>query len=189
MRIAAWAFVLAGAGLTLVRFFGGMPPEQGAEGAVAAFAYGAAVAAPGVLALLARRPGTVIAAGIGAMPVAFLASFGVTLPLVIPAVALIVAGGRDQRVDLVTWRTGLADAAAIALPAVAVVALWVHADPREWRVEGGSYGTSDTTTYAEAAVSLSLTAAAVVLSTGTARPCTGPRAGSRGSRPASPSAT
>ena len=182
MHAAAWAFVVAGAGLALVRFFGGVPPEQGPEGAAAAFAYGAAVAAPGVVALVARRPATVLAAGVGGIPVALVASFGLTLPLVVPAVALVVAGGRRSEPGV-----DPRDAAAIVLPVLAVLALWVHADPREWDDGTTAYGTGDTTTYAEAAASLSLTTAAVaVASSGTARPCRAPRAGSRGSRPASP---
>lgn len=184
MRIAAWAFVLAGAGLVLVRFFGEPAPNQGAEAALAAFAYGTAVASPGVVALVGGRSGTIVAAGVAGVVTAMFASFGATLPLVIPAVALLVAGSRRA------GDTALADLAIVVLAPLAVVALWVHPDAREWTTPTTTYGTSDVVTWAEAAISLTLTAAVVALaSSGTARPCRAPRAGSRGSRPASPSAT
>jgi hypothetical protein len=136
-RAAAITFVLAGIVL-------GVLVVVDDESAVLAVAYGVAIAAPGLVALASRRPVTVGAAGLGGCLVAFMASFGVTLPLLLPGIALLSTGiddveGAPTRGDVVraaivvvaiTWAVLVAirwdSLLSVALTAVAVAAARVR---------------------------------------------------------------
>lgn len=165
--ITAGAEVTAAAALGVVRFVGGSPAETGIEGAAGALALAAVLAAPGVLALLGsvgRRPGLLVAAGIALAPLSFLAFSGVTLPLLIPAMALTVAGARrltpDARACAPLWVTGWA---VLAVLGAAVVALFAHQDPRSWSTATSEGSTSDVITLGESLLSLWLVALALTL--------------------------
>jgi hypothetical protein len=155
--------ITAGLVLGVVRFFGEPPPGQDVEAAVGAAAFGAVIAAPGALALLATRgrPALALPAAVLLVPLSFVSFALVTLPLLIPAFLLL-------RVVLRTFQEGAAmralasSAAVLTLLVAACIALFVSEDPREHATATTVYGTSDVVTYAEAAGSLILTTTAVV---------------------------
>lgn len=154
--------IAAGVAFTLVRFFGKAPPARNLETALGAVAFGAVIAAPGVLALLAvpDRPALLVPAAVVLVPLSFLSFALVTLPLLIPAVLLIRAWAR-------TAPPGTAGQAAlvtvtVVLPLLAaLLALFANQDPREYRTDDAGYSTSDIVTCAESALSLGLSALAV----------------------------
>lgn len=63
-----------GVALAIVRFFGEVPPGQNIEAAVGATAFGAVIAAPGILALLSlrQRPAMALPAALVLIPLSFL---------------------------------------------------------------------------------------------------------------------
>jgi hypothetical protein len=154
VRAAAAVFVLAGIVLGVVRQIGASPAEANVEGVVASVAYAVAIAMPGIVALVGHRGLVTIAAGFAGMAVAVVASFGATLPLVFPAVALIARGMRDLRRPDDVLR---ALAIACLLPWAAVV-LYAHGDPAEW--DNGMV--SDVVVWWESLVSLGLSALALL---------------------------
>ncbi len=168
----------AAAALGVVRFVGGSPPEHGIEGALGAFALAAVLAAPGVLALLGRsgRPALLVVAGVALAPLSFLAFSGVTLPLLIPAMLLALAGARRLTADAPpcapVWVTIWA---VVAVLGAAVVALFAHHDPRSWSTATASGSTSDVITLAESLLSLWLVALALTLGWYLATPLRSPR--------------
>lgn len=156
--------VAAGLALAGLRFFGGTPPEQGAEGAIGSLALGAVVAAPGMLAMLAvkDRPALLLPAAIVLIPLSFLSFALVTLPLLIPAVMLLI--GFDRRSHGHPAARGTSGGTLLAvfvLLAGAVVVLFVQEDPRSYTTSTGGGSTSDVITFAESLPSLALTACAV----------------------------
>ena len=164
--VVAVLLVLAGLGIASLRFFGGSPPEQHLYDLLGALALGAIVAAPGVLALLARydRPALLLPAGVVLIPLSFLSFALVTLPLLIPAVMLFVDYARRSRTHPVGWKRATAvTVLVLALLVGALLALVVHQDPREYTTATASYGTSDVITAAEALVSLALVGAALAM--------------------------
>lgn len=157
--------VAAGLGLAVLRYVGGIPPEQGAEGALGAVALGATVAVPGLLAILAGRdrPVLLITAAITLVPLSFLSLAGITLPLLIPAVILLIAYGRRSSHQPPPKGTAAGTVAAVlVLLAAAVSVLFLHEDPRASSTATGGESTSDIITYAESIPSLALSAAAAV---------------------------
>jgi hypothetical protein len=154
--------VAGGLAIGVVRFAGGSPAEQGVEGALAAGSLAAAVAAPGLLAILAvltDRPGLLLPAALVLVPLSMLSFAGVLLPLLIPAWLLFREWARRG-----TGSDVVVAAAVVALLFVAVWALlFAHEDPRSWTTATGGGSTSDVVTYAESAVSLALVAGALVL--------------------------
>lgn len=174
MRAAAVVFVLAGVLLGAVRQVGASPAEADVRGAVSSVAYGTAIAMPGVIALVGRRGLVTIAAGVAGMAIAVVASFGATLPLLVPGMVLVARGMRDARPPDDGFR---ALAIAGLLPWAAVV-LYAHDDPATW-----STGmVSDITVWWESLVSFGLSA--VVLLAGGSRPRANDRKDVGGRRPA-----
>ncbi len=164
--VVAALLVLAGLGIAALRFVGGSPPEHRPYDLLGALALGAVVAAPGVLALLARhdRPALLLPAAVVLVPLSFLSFALVTLPLLIPAVMLFVDYSRRSRHHPVGWLQPTATTLVVlALLVAAVLALLVHQDPREYRTATAGYGTSDIITAAEALISLGLTATALAV--------------------------
>jgi len=163
--LAVGAFVVAaGLALAALRFVGGIPPEQGVEGAVGSFALGAVVAAPGVLAMLAvrGRPALLLPAAIVLIPLSFLSVALVTLPLLIPAVMLMIGyGRRSSGRPEPRGKTSGTLLAVFVLLAAAVVILFIHQDPRSYTTSTGGGSTSDVITFFESLPSLALTACAV----------------------------
>lgn len=156
--------VAAGVVLGAMPFVGGDPPERGLEGALGAAALGAVVAAPGVLALLAlrERPGLLLPAATALLPLAFSSFSGVTLPLLVPAVMLFVAYRRRSSTHRAArGRAVLATASVLAFLLAAVVALFLHDDPRQWSSADGGGSTGDVITVGESLISLWLTVGAV----------------------------
>jgi hypothetical protein len=82
--------IAAGVALGIVRFFGEVPPGQNLEAAAGATAFGALIAASGILALLSlrHRPALLLPAAVLLVPLSFLSFALVTLPLLIPAALL-----------------------------------------------------------------------------------------------------
>lgn len=162
--VAVGALVVA-AGLALAgfRFVGGTPPEQGVEGAIGSLALGAVVVAPGVLAMLAvrDRPALLLPAAIALIPLSFLSFALVTLPLLIPAVMLLIGYGRRSGGYVALGKTAGTLLAVLVLLAGAVVVLFIHEDPRSYTTSTGGGSTSDVITFAESLPSLALTACAV----------------------------
>jgi hypothetical protein len=186
VTITGAAVVGAAATLGVVRYVGGSPAETGPEGALAALALAAVLATPGLLALLGRagrRPSLYVVAGVALAPLSFLSFSGVTLPLLVPAAALAVAGARRIALDgrrcaplwVMIW-------AVTSVLVAAVVALFAHHDPRSWETATASGSTSDVITVAESLLSLWLVGLALTLGWYLATPL--PRADGRLHRPA-----
>lgn len=162
---AAVTIALA-ATLGIVRFLGGNSHlERGVEGLLASSAFAGLLAAPGLLALLSRhdRPALLVPAGIGAILLSTIAMSGVTLPLLIPGVLLVVAYGRRAG-DGTQSRApvGVVNLVVVAGLAAAVAALFLgHDDPRSYATATGGGGTGDVVTWWESLCGLSLTAMAL----------------------------
>jgi hypothetical protein len=154
-RGAAITFVLAGVLLGVVHRLDASPPE----GVAASVAYGFAIAAPGVVALVARRPMLVAAGGFAGCVIAFLASFGATLPLLLPGLALMSTGIDDVEGPLVGRDIVRAAVIVVAIP-WSVLVLVLHNDPASWP----SGSTNDVIVWWESALSLLLSSGAVALS-------------------------
>jgi hypothetical protein len=110
-RVSAWTFVVAGVALTVIRQLGASPEEADLVGFAWSVLYGAIVASPGVVALRTRRPLVLAATGVAGVVLGMISSFGVTLPLLAPAIVIVVAGGKrlDSHVRLPdAWRAALA---------------------------------------------------------------------------------
>jgi hypothetical protein len=158
--LAGVVVLLAGAALAAARFWGEAPPARDLECAVGAIAFGAVVAAPGVLALLSvhDRPALALPAALVLLPLSFISFALVTLPLLVPAVLLfrryVRAPGPKGRDAATTFAVAL-------LLVTAGLALFAHEDPRSWTTATESGSTSDVVTYAEAAVAVGLAGAAV----------------------------
>ena len=163
---AVGGLVLAGAGaLGLLRFFGGAPELRGLDAASGALALGAVMAVPGALALLslAERPALLLPAGILLIPLSFVSFAGVTLPLLIPAVMLLVAyGRRSSGPAAYPGQAAVCVVVAVAVVVAAFLALFANDDPRQYSTPTGGGSTSDVITFAEAAISLALSGIAVV---------------------------
>lgn len=161
----AGGFVVAmGAAVGALRFAGGTPVEQGLEGALGSFAFGMALAGPGVLALLAPfdRPALLLPAAIVLVPLSFLSMAGVLLPLLVPAAFLVVAARRRLSAERLRHRPAAVTAVVVlALLMGAVAALFLDQDPRTYTTATESGSTSDIITAVEAVASLTLTGAAL----------------------------
>ncbi len=165
IRVTGAFVIAAGVAFALVRFFGEHQLARNLETAVGAVAFGAVIAAPGVLALLALhdRPALLLPAALLLIPLSFLSFALVTLPLLIPAFLLLRTYARAA-VNGTGLRTAATTIVVLLLLVAALVALLAHEDPREFVGESATFGTSDIVTYAEAALSLVL--ASVALSVG-----------------------
>lgn len=157
------AAILAGAALAILRFVNGTPPERGLEGGVGSLAMGAVVAAPGVLALLALRgrPALLLAAAIPLLPLSMLSFALVTLPLVLPALAFVVGYVRRSDDQPTLAHPGSVAVVVTALIVTAFLLLLSTDDPRSWTTDAGGGSTSDVITFAEAFLSLAVTATAI----------------------------
>ena len=154
----------AGAGFAMIRFFGEVPPGQNLEAAVGAAAFGAVIAAPGLLALLAlhERPALLLPAALVLVPLSFISFALVTLPLLIPAFLMFRTYARSAP----KGSGGMAVvtvAAVLALLTAAFLVLLGGDDAREYVTATTVYGTSDIVTFVEAAQSLALTTTAIVV--------------------------
>ena len=156
--------VAAGAGLGTLRFVGEAPALRGLEAAAGALALGTVLAVPGVLALLGvgDRPALLLAAGILLVPLSFVSFAGVTLPLLIPAVMLLVAyGRRSTGHGAYPGQAAVCVLVVVVLVVAAFLVLVVHDDPRHYSTPTGGGSTSDVVTLAEASASLALSASAI----------------------------
>jgi hypothetical protein len=161
VQTTAGLVIAVGVALGIVRFFGEVPPGQNHEAAAGATAFGALIAAPGILALLSlrHRPALLLPAAVLLVPLSFLSFALVTLPLLIPAALLFRAFARAAEPGS-GWSVAANTIVVLALLVGAFVALFAHDDPREFKTDTAGYGTSDVITYGEAAFSLALTALA-----------------------------
>lgn len=154
----------AGAIFAVIRFFGEVPPGQNLEAAVGAAAFGAVIAAPGLLALLAlhERPALLLPAALVLVPLNFISFALVTLPLLIPAFLMFRtyarAAPKGSGGEAVVITAGV-----LALLAAAFLVLLGAGDAREYVTATSVYGTSDIVTYVEAARSLALTTTAIAV--------------------------
>ena len=162
IHITGGFVIAAGVAFALVRFYGEVPPGQNLEAAVGATAFGAVIAAPGLLALLAvpDRPALLLPAAFVLIPLSFLSFALVTLPLLIPAFLLFCAYARAAP-EGPGWQAAASFTTVLLLLVAALVSLFANQDPREYVTDTSVHGTSDIVTYAEAALSLVLTAAAI----------------------------
>jgi len=204
IRITGGFVIAGGVTLAVVRFLGEVPPGRDLECATGAIAFGAVIAAPGVLALLALhdRPALLLPAAWLLVPLSFISFALVTLPLLIPAyllfrVYLRSAGPRSppgsspasnwqrrlhwqpRRLPVrsqlpVAMRTAATTAAVLTLLVAAGLSLFAQDDAREWTTASAIYSTSDVITYAEAMLSLALTASAVAAGWWLSRPVLSP---------------
>lgn len=166
----------AGAALALVRLVGDNRFVSGLEAATGALAFGGVIAVPGVLALLglADRPVLLLPAGILLIPLSAVSFAGVTLPLLIPAVMLLVAYGRRSsgRPSAYPGQAGVCVVVVLVLVVLAFLVLFAHDDPRSYSTPTGGGSTSDVVTVAEAMLSLALSTTAVASAWLLARPYT-----------------
>jgi len=164
IRVIGALVIVAGAALTIVRFFGENQFGRDLETAVGAVAFGAVIAAPGVLALLALRgrPTLLLPAALLLIPLSFLSFALVTLPLLIPAFLLVRTYVRTA-VNGTGVRTAAMTVVVLLLLIAALLTFFAHEDPREYVGESTTYSTSDIVTYAEAALSLVLTSVALAV--------------------------
>lgn len=164
IRVTGVFVIAAGAALVLVRFFGEAQPGRNLETAVGAVAFGAVIATPGVLALLALhdRPALLLPAVLLLIPLSFISFALVTLPLLIPAFLLFRTYARVA-VSGTGLRTAATTAVVLLFLVAAFIALFAREDPREFVRESATFGTSDIVTYAEAASSLVLASAALAV--------------------------
>lgn len=162
VQVTGGVVIAAGVGFGVLRFVGDVPPAQDLEAALGATAFGAVIAAPGVLALLALRdrPALLVPAAAVLIPLSFLSFALVTLPLLIPAFLLMRAYLRAAHTGS-GWRAALTTVVVLTLLVAALAALFAHEDPREYVTETTHYGTSDIVTYGESALSLALTVTAI----------------------------
>jgi hypothetical protein len=163
--IAGLVFAIATA-LGVVRQAGAGPVERGAEGVLASAALAALLATPGVLVLLARadRPSLLVTAGTVLVPCGMISLTGATLPLLVPAVVLLVTGARrsDARGDRPCTPVAVTTLVVLALVVAAGLALIAHDDPRTYSTPTSSGGTSDVVTLAESLLCLGLLSLAAV---------------------------
>jgi hypothetical protein len=156
--------------------------ETGPEVALRAAAISGLVAAPGILVVLARadRPSLLVTAGVALLPVSMISFAGLALPVLIPAVVLLVAGARrsDARPDRPCAPTAVTTLVVLTLVVVAGLALFAHDDPRSWQHGEVSGSTSDVVTVAESLLSLGLGSLAICAAWYLATPVTR-RAGDR----------
>jgi hypothetical protein len=168
------AFLVAGGvALGVVRFLGGSRFERDATGVLASMAFGGVVATVGVLVRLGLRdrPVLLVPAAVFLVPLSFLSFAGILLPLLVPAVLLLVAYARRSAAQQAAGgREALALLAVLVCLVASVAALLVHEDPRSWRDETGGASTSDVVTVAEALLSLALQGAALASGWLLARP-------------------
>lgn len=163
--VAAVVFASATA-LGVVRQAGASPVERGAEGVLASAALVALLATPGALVLLARvdRPSLLVTAGTVLVPCSLISFAGLTLPLLVPAVMLLVTGARrsDARSDRPCAPVAVTTLVVLALVVAAGLALIAHDDPRTYATPTSSGGTSDVVTVAESLLCLGLLSLAAV---------------------------
>lgn len=164
IRVTGVFVIAAGAALVFVRFFGEAQPGRNLQTAVGAVAFGAVIAAHGVLALLALydRPALLLPAALLLVPLSFISFALVTLPLLVPAFLLFRTYARAA-VNGTGLRTVATTTVVLLLLVAAFVVLFAHEDPREFVGESATFGTSDIVTYAEAALSLVLTSGALAV--------------------------
>lgn len=150
--------ILAGIALTLVRAFNGDSHDRAI---IPSIAFGAVVAIPGLLALMAgrRRPSLYLASGLIFLPAGFLSLAGVTLPLILIGAMAFVAYGRhaDEEIPFV-W----APLTAVTLLFLTIAAYYVMLfqggdDPRCSSTATSMSCTSDVITNAEGVAALGIT--------------------------------
>jgi hypothetical protein len=161
---AALVFLVA-ALLAVVCVLASDKAETGPETVLRAAAISGLVAGPGVLIVLARadRPSLLVTAGVALMPVSMISFAGLALPVLIPAVVLLVAGARrsDARTDRPCAPMAVTTLVVLTLVVVAALALFAHDDPRSWQRGEVGGSTSDVVTVAESLLSLGLGSLAV----------------------------
>jgi len=164
IQVTGALVIAAGAAFALIRFFGEAPPGQNLEAVTGAVAFGAVIAAPGVLAFLALhdRPALLLPATLLLIPLSFISFALVTLPLLIPAFLMFRTYVRAAPKGS-SGRAAVTTTAVLLLLVAALVALFANEDAREYVTDTAVYGTSDIVTYAEAALSLALTLTGIVV--------------------------
>lgn len=166
-NVAGLMFVLAGAGLVLIRWIGSDPGLPNAE--IAALAVGAPYSALGLLAVLggrSSRPALMVTAGAS---LAYMCMASVLTILLMPfALFLFVRGavglgtGRQRHLG---WEELCLSSVLPAAPLLAFGYLLFHEDPASWQPDEYSYhSTSDIVTVTESVLSLGAVTMAVVVS-------------------------
>jgi hypothetical protein len=164
--VAGLVFVLAGA-LGGIRYAGATPAEGGAERVLASVALAAVAGLPAVLAVLARsrRPSLLVAAGAGLAPLSLVAMSGATLPLIVPAALLLVAGAQRSGGDATEPCAPVPVTTALVVVAMigAALALFAHQDARTWGGPAAGGSTSDVVTLPESLAALGIVSLTAVV--------------------------
>jgi hypothetical protein len=163
-----------------------------AERVAGSLAFQAIVLAPALLALASarRRAILLLPAATVLLPVSILSFAGVLLPVLIPAVLLLVAlATRWDGLPCGVVRGLSAVTVVVWLLGAAVAALIVHQDPRDYTSPDGrsSAGTTNVITVTEASISIGLVALAIGLGWLLATPRRGRRSRPSTAGPAPPS--
>lgn len=161
--ITGWVVVAAGVAAVVLRTVNGAPgAETDPRALFASVALGGAIAAPGVMALLARydRPVLMLPAAVILVPAAFLSFAGVLLPLLVPAFLLFRTYARHRRSE--GWLDAIVAVALLALWFTAIVVLLGDTGTVEYR-SGTSTHTTELSTYLASVGSLVLWAAGLGL--------------------------
>ena len=157
---ASVAVVLGGVALTFIHYYGGSPGSP--EGKFAALGFASPFIGAGLLAMvgaLRGRPALMFAAGAALIPMSVLSI--VLMPLIIPAVLLIVRSTRERFEP-----QDLAMPAVLASGLVVALAIVVfHQDPATWSTPYGGGGSSNIVTSLEAAIAISTSAVVVLIAT------------------------
>jgi hypothetical protein len=166
VAVAGIATIMLGVALGIVAGVGASP----ADPLLGSVALGAVVAAPGLLALLGLRHRAVLwlPAAMAALPLSFLSFAGLTLPLLVLAVILVVAWIRHpgSYAGFLVHPVVVTSLVVVLLIAAAL-ALFVHEDPASWTTETDGFvttgETSDIVTNREALLSLGCTGLALAV--------------------------
>lgn len=156
--VASGAVVLGGVALTLIHNFGGSDGDP--EGWFSALGFAAPFIGAGLIALvgtLRGRPNLMFVTGVALIPMSVLSV--VLLPLVVPAVLLIVHS-TPKRLDP---RDLIAPSILASVLIVGLAIVVFHQDPATWSTPEGSGSSSNIITTLEATVVVSATVAVVLI--------------------------
>ncbi len=176
--IVGWSIVIGGGGLATLPWFGTQEELRSPEVALASIAFGAVVAAPGVLAIIGvrtNRPGMFLPASIALVPLSFISFALVTLPLLVPAVMLLRLTARTTTPSMAP-RTLVAGTAGTAQLLAALGSYVALRTERAWSHPGGGGGsTSGWVPWTTSTLVLVLVATAMVTTYAIAAPSSAAR--------------
>lgn len=148
-KVASVAIVAGGVALVFVHYYAGSPGDP--EGWFSAIGFAAPYIGAGLVALvgtLRKRAALMLAAGVAVIPMSVLSI--VLIPLLIPAVVLVIQAGK----------VGV-NPSSLVLPAVlaaglvgALAVVVFHQDPAQWSTPDGGGGSSNIVTTTESVIAI-----------------------------------